>query len=190
MVITIPDRIVQEIWKPVNWYEGFYEISNLWKIKSLNYKRTWKEKILKLSISKKNYSYFNMNSKTFRIHRLVATHFIPNPENLPLVCHRIETLDKNWALYNWSDNLFWWTYSDNIKDCYSKNRRISYWKWKFWKDNPNSKKVNQYTKEWVFIKTWDSIMDAGRWLNLNFKLISACCIWIQKSSWNFIWKFY
>lgn len=35
-----------EIWKDIKGYEGLYQVSNLGRIKSLNYRRTKKEKIM------------------------------------------------------------------------------------------------------------------------------------------------
>lgn len=37
---------MKEIWKDIKGYEGLYQISNFGRIKSLNYKRTKKEKIM------------------------------------------------------------------------------------------------------------------------------------------------
>ena len=39
----------KEIWKTIKNYEGLYEVSNLGRVKSLNYRRTGKEKILIVS---------------------------------------------------------------------------------------------------------------------------------------------
>ena len=44
-----------EIWKDIEGYEGLYQISNMGRVKSLNYKRTGREKILKLGKNKKGY---------------------------------------------------------------------------------------------------------------------------------------
>ena len=46
-----------------------------------------------------------------RLNRLVAMIYIPNPDNLPLVCHR----DNN-PLNNKVENLSWGSIEDNIKD--------------------------------------------------------------------------
>mgnify|MGYP003656201962 CR=1 FL=1 len=138
-----------EIWKPIEWYEGLYEISNLARVKSLNYKNRRYESIMKLWILKWWYSYLTLCINKSRcvkyVHRLVALHFIPNPDNLPFVCHRVETFDENWALYNWVDNLFWGTHSDNMKDMHKKWRANNHLqlknplKGKFWKDHPRYK---------------------------------------------------
>ena len=79
----------EEVWKPIKDYEGLYEISNLGRVKSLNYGGTGKGKILK-------------------VHRLVAEAFIPNPGNKPCVDH-INTIKND----NRVENLRWVTYKEN-----------------------------------------------------------------------------
>lgn len=120
---------------------------------------------------------------------------IANPDNLPLVCHKDETLDEYWFLNNWVDNLFWGTPSDNMQDMSNKWRSSmhlignKYAKWKFWKDHNRSKKINQYSLEWEFIREWDSIADVQRNLNINHAHISSVCLWRRRKSGGFIWKY-
>lgn len=188
-----------EIWKPIIWYEWLYEVSNLGRIKSLNYRRSNKENILKLiridNVYLRIWLYLKSERNLFLVSRLVAIHFIPNPNNLPLVCHKKEDLDENWLLYNWANNLFWWNNSDNIKDMYSKCRSKSHFiynhpfKWKLWKNNHCSVKIKQFSKNLEFIKTWDSIIDVERELWIYSSWISRCCKWHIKSSGGFIWKY-
>lgn len=45
-----------------------------------------------------------------KVHRLVALAYIPNPNDLPIVCHK----DNN-PTNNHVDNLYWGTQSDNMK---------------------------------------------------------------------------
>lgn len=103
---------MKEEWKDVIGYEGVYQISNLGRCKRL-YKHR-KEKILKPI--KTHHGYFNysfcVNSKfkAMSIHRLVAIHFIPNPNNYPEVNHK----DANKENYS-VDNLEWCTRSYNMK---------------------------------------------------------------------------
>ena len=184
---------MEEIWKPIKDYEGLYEISSIWSVKSLHY---WREKILKLWMQDQ-YSIIllrNILRKKYRVHRLVAQAFIPNPDNLPCVLHKDETLDENWLLYNWIDNLFWWTQSDNLKDMVKKWRDKNHFqtvrhpnKWKFWKYSKSAKKANQYSLSWELIKKWYSLIDAQRELWIEW--ISKCCRGKQKTAWWFIWKF-
>ena len=67
-------------------FEGRYKISNLGNV--LNVKRY---KLRKLQLKKNNYTYVDIsknNKKSwFRVHRLVAQTFIPNPDNLPEINH-------------------------------------------------------------------------------------------------------
>lgn len=91
----------QEIWKPVDGFEDLYEVSNLGRVKSLNYHLTGKERIIKPFKNKKGYLRVNLfrngKQKKFLVHRLVATAFIPNPNNLPQVNHRDEVKTNNFV---------------------------------------------------------------------------------------------
>lgn len=187
---------MQEIWKSVEGYEGFYEVSSLGRVKSLKF---WKERILKWRISRDWHSqvslYLNWIKWWGNISRLVAMNFIPNPDNLKCACHKNETLDENGALYNWVDNLFWGTQKDNLKDMYTKWRAKNHFqfnhpfKGKFWKDHSASKPILQYTKSGEFIRKWDCMSDIQRELWINNQNISACYRWLRKSAWGFIWRY-
>lgn len=51
-----------------------------------------------------------MDGKKYKytIHRLVALHFVPNPDNLPIVLHK-----DNVKMNTYYQNLKWGTYSEN-----------------------------------------------------------------------------
>lgn len=70
---------MEEKWVSIKWYEWKYEISNLWRVKSLNYLRTKKEKILVTLKSKRWYCQVHLSRdskpKTQYIHRLVMNNF-------------------------------------------------------------------------------------------------------------------
>lgn len=63
---------MQEVWKDIKGYEGYYQVSNLGRVKSLR-----NNTILKINDVKGGYSQvglsINGKQKTKRIHRLVAT---------------------------------------------------------------------------------------------------------------------
>lgn len=182
---------MEEIWRDIQWYEWLYQISNLWIVKRNKYisycKYLWWYSRVQLHLNWKRKNYF--------IHRLVAKHFIPNPNNLPFVCHKDETLDENWMLYNWADNLFWGTHSDNMQDMYNKWRdnnifiRNHPFRWKFWKDHFNSKPINQYSKDWEFIREWDSAYIIETTISINSASIAKCCKWKRKTAWWFKWSY-
>ena len=103
---------MNEIWKPIVGYEGLYEVSNLGNVRSLNYNGTGEIKIMKPGISKNGYLqvllYINGKRKMYKVHRLVAQAFIPNPDNKPQINHKSE--DKT---LNTVDNLEWTTAKEN-----------------------------------------------------------------------------
>lgn len=186
-----------EEWKNIEWYSWVYQISNLWRVKSFKY---GKEKILKWW--KKIWWYSEVSLCNWIIHsytvsRLVAIYFIPNPFNLPLACHKDETLDENGLLYNWKDNLYWGTQSDNMKDKFKKWRANNSFQlrnprtalWKFWKYHNCSKIVYQFNKQLKLIKKWNCFSDVTRELWIANSSISRCCKWTLKSAWWYIWKF-
>jgi hypothetical protein len=69
-----------EIWKDVFNYQGIYQVSNLGNIKSLNYKKTKKEKVLISSVGSNGYLTVklckNGIAKTRTIHQLVLESFL------------------------------------------------------------------------------------------------------------------
>ena len=101
-----------EIWKDIEGYEGLYQVSNMGRVKSLDYKHTGKEKIMKLFKNKKGYLQINLSKnneqKFFTVHRLVALAFIPNQLNKPFIDHINTVKDDNRA-----DNLRWCTAKEN-----------------------------------------------------------------------------
>lgn len=114
-----------EEWKDVEGFEGFHQVSSMGRVKSLKrlVLRRWgffketKEKIMRLSPNDSGYLSVTLwNGKRFRyrVNRLVATHFIPNPENNPAVNHK-----KGIKADNRAAELEWVTHSENTKHAYS-----------------------------------------------------------------------
>lgn len=117
-----------EQWKDIPGYED-YMVSNTGNVKSIKY---GKERLLKITVDDNGYrwfiSYANGKKKKFKVGRLVATLFIPNPDNLPTVDH----LDRN-SLNDNVENLRWVTQGDNNRNRYMPNHRgesigTSFWK--------------------------------------------------------------
>lgn len=113
--------MIQEIWKDIEGYEGYYQVSNMGKVKSLprfknfrNLKVRVEGKVLNPAPRTKNYLWVSFRKdhtlKQFSIHRLVAKAFIPNLENKAEVNH----IDGN-KLNNRMDNLEWMTRVENAK---------------------------------------------------------------------------
>lgn len=135
-----------------------------------------KRKIIMKPRLDKGYVNVMLIGKNYPIHRLVAIQFIPNPENKELVNHK----DGN-KLNNHIDNLEWVTQSENIQHAYDTNLNTKY------------KSIHMYELSGKYIKTFKTIADACRELNLDYKLsgstISRCCEGKNKYAYNYIWKF-
>ena len=145
--------------RPVLWYEWLYEVSDRWRVKS--FERTIKrnnyitiyERILKPRHSPEWYCIVRLQWwKNKKIHRLVAEAFIPNLNDKRTVNHKDWIRDNNRL-----DNLEWMTFSENEIHWYRSNWRVSWLLWKKWIECKLSKKVNQYTLNWEFIKQRESL---------------------------------
>lgn len=113
---------INEEWRPVVGYEGWYEVSNYGRVRSLDRyvnakngsaelkkgvlleQRDNGKGYLRVTLSK------NGKVKQPRVHRLVAEAFIPNPDNLPEVNHK--NFDKS---DNRVENLNWCSHIQNIR---------------------------------------------------------------------------
>lgn len=112
---------MEEIWKDIPGYEGYYQVSTLGRIRDVDRVITRSDgnimtrsgKIRKLDTTTKKYPYIGLhkNNKlaTLVVHRLVARVFIPNPDNLPQINHK----DGN-KFNNHVDNLEWCTNQQNV----------------------------------------------------------------------------
>lgn len=180
----------EEIWKSIEGYPN-YEVSNLGNVRSLNYRNTNNNKLLKQldkNSYKKVFLWKNGERKCFYVHRLVAQAFILNPDNLPQINHIDEDKTNNCV-----ENLEWCTQKYNI-NYGTHNERLKQHHGKpmlgkTGKKNPNSKPIDQYTKDGDFIKSWDSTMDVQRELGINNSSISACARGNIKSAGGYIWRY-
>ena len=90
-----------------------------------------------------------------------------------LISRCLKGITKSYKKYLWR------YYSDNFPskiEEYSKNSKY--------------RKINQYNLKGEFIKTWDSMVQIEKTLDIKIHGINDCCKGILKSSGNYIWKFY
>lgn len=106
-----------EKWYPINNYQGYYEITESGKVRSLS-KRNFQNQIsqrgdrggyLSIRLSKQG------KNKTHFVHRLLAEQFIPNPTNRKFVNHKNGNKQDNSLT-----NLEWVTHQENVIDAYEQ----------------------------------------------------------------------
>ena len=139
-----------QIWKDIEGYKGHYQISNYGNVRSLK-----KDAFLMKGGYLKGYKIISLwkngTGKMFRVHRLVAAAFIPNPENKPCVDH----IDGDRA-NNHADNLRWVTVKEN------QNNPITKSKWIGKKAKPHHEKAVEQIKNGIVVNVFVSIQEAAR----------------------------
>lgn len=167
-----------EEWRDVIGFEGKYQVSNMGRVKSLDYLHTKEEKILKQFLNNR-IGYLQVKlwkegkGKTCKVHRLVAKAFLGNPSNILMINHKDECKTNNVV-----SNLEWCTNSYNQKygNCPKKIAEKL------------SKLVYQYTKDRTLIAIWQSTMECGR-QGFDGGHIAACCRGERKSHKGYIWSY-
>ena len=187
------------MWKIINSFED-YEISTDGEVKS---HKGGKEVILKGSYGSNGYYTVGLckNGKihTKSIHRLVAEHFIDNPNNYSCIDH-INGVRTD----NRSCNLRWCSHKDNSNyEIAKKNMSKAHkgkvlteeHKNKISKSNKGKpkphfeKRIDQYTIDGTYIKTWKSTMEIERSLGFIHNNISSVCKGKYKQAYGFKWKY-
>jgi len=127
-------NLILEEWRDI---EGFkhYEISNYGRVKSFSAKS--KGNLIKLKQEKVGYLRIGLiknksQRKYFRISRLVALAFIPNPDNLPIADH----IDRN-RFNNFVGNLRWATSANNNANVGLSSTNTSGYKGVHWCNTKN-----------------------------------------------------
>ena len=172
---------MKEEWRPILGYEESYAVSSIGRVKSISRKRangaTLKEKLLQPGINKYGYCSVSLCKngliKQYKIHRLVAIAFLPNPKELPLINHKNEIKNDNRV-----ENLEWcdWRYNTNYGNCINqlKSQHI----------NP----IVQMDLLGNFVTKYPSAKEAGRTLKIDYRNICKCANGRYKTCAGFVWK--
>ena len=185
---------MEEIWKSVNGYDGFYEVSNQGRVRSVNRfvmqvingvqtKCLYKGRILKFTTDNSGYPMVTLSAlgkiKTFRIHRLVADVFIENPESKKTVNH-INAIKTD----NRIENLEWATQLENnqhaINTGLGKRNTI--------KGKVRRTAISQFTLDGIWIADFNSIASASEKYGYSCCCVGRCVSGKTKTSHGFLWK--
>jgi hypothetical protein len=159
-----------EVWKDIPGFEGKYQVSNQGRVKSLRYRGSSQEQILKQRLTVYGYYDVGLEKKRYRVHRLVWEAFNgPIPEGMQI--NHIDEVKTNNALTNLSlmtpkENSNWGT----------RNERIAKWVIKLSKNNE-------------ILHFYPSISQAAKETGAKIQNISACCKGKLKSTGGYTWKF-
>ena len=152
--------------RDVKGYEGLYAVTSCGRVWSYKNK-----KFLEPSADKKGYLKVNLfkngKYKTYKVHRLVAVAYIPNPDNLPQINHKDENKTNN-CLQNleWCDSKYNNNYGTRIEKI--------------------KKPIFQYGLDGNFVREWPSAADVGKEVR---KGINNCLRGRAKSAYNYLWKY-
>lgn len=122
-------------------------------------------KTINLNMVKKNYKEY--------VHRIVATAYHPNPNNLPEVNHKDGRRENNRF-----DNLEWCTRKENVMD-YIKKGRAKYF----------SKSVLQFDKNGCLVKEYKSLAEAAKQFNGTDNNIGMVANGKGKTAFGYHWIF-
>ena len=178
---------MEEIWKTIEGFEGLYEVSNLGRVRSLDRVRkagygstaNIKGKILTPQyLNDKKYFVVSLSrnggGKHYLIHRLVATAFIDNPNNLPEVNHKDENpSNNNVSNLEWCDR----KYNNNYGTARERRSRT------------RGRIVVQYDSKGNEVARYWSAREAARQIGKSQAAISRCCLGEYKSAYGYIWKY-
>lgn len=189
---------MEEEWRDIKGWEGYYQASNLGRIRSVDRfvkdkkdsQKKIKGKIINPSMGTHGYLsislYNNGISKTYTVHKIIAITFIEPISGKNFINH----IDGN-KINNNISNLEHVTKSENHLHAYKiglqKPQRGMLGK--YGKDNYGSKPISQFAINGEFIKTYEGVRDAIR---KNISLgnhISEAANGKYKTAYGYVWKY-
>lgn len=181
-------------------YTGLYQISNLGRVKSLEKRGTngvlYKEKLIYIRTDKHGYQnvylHKNGHKTTFKVHRLVATAFIPNTKNLPVVNHKDECKTNNvWTNLEWCTMQYNTQYSARPCSDETKAKLSNRLQGRVFTDEHRKKISDSKSKKIICLETsqvFDSLKKAQEWVPKGN--ISHCLKGESKTAGGYHWMYY
>lgn len=164
-------------WEAIEGYEGIYDVSNTGLIKSYPRvgSRSSVPRLMCGGLDNHGYRVVSLckdrKVKTFRIHRLVANAFLPNPKGLREINHIDEDKTNNNVL-----NLEWCDRAYNVNYGHRTEK--------------TKKPVIQMAMDGVAIAEFDGVRSASFMFGKNaYGRISDVCLGKRKSAYGYKWRF-
>ena len=199
MKVTFCFILMEEIWKDIEGYEGYYQVSNLGRVKSCD--RTIlrsstpqkaKGKIISQELLNTGYKvvslWYKKKRKAFTVHRLVAKAFLEKVDGKDFIDH-INGIRTD----NRVNNLRWCTQIENTNFPIARSKYINANKKrvesirKF--HSEHSLEVLQLTTEGGVVKKWSSVKQASEKLGILTSGIYASCVGAKKTAGGYKWKY-
>jgi hypothetical protein len=186
-----------EKWIAIKDYESLYEVSNMGRVKALAKKIPapnsgfidYPDVIMCHGVTNGGYEYVNLSKegirKTCTVHRLVAKHFVnnPNPELFKIVDH-VKGNKKD----NRASELEWTTSSINNKRAYDLGLKTKDHLYAYRDNSSSAKEIHQFTKQGEFIKSYKSRAEASRKTGVPQGQINNTALHHQPSAGGFVWR--
>ena len=172
-----------EVWRVIVGYEGWYEVSNLARVRSVErdvistrngkqYVKHLKEKILRAAPDSDGYLqvglYKDGVKEEKKVHQLVAEAFIENLNNYTHV-HHINHINTD----NRIENLEWISKEEHDRLHADERAKVVY----------------QYTLDGLLVNVWKSAAEAARVLGFIKVDIINCCNGKQKTHKGYKWSY-
>lgn len=185
-----------EIWKEIKNYEGFYEVSNLGRVRRVDRYATFgipkdeikfhKGRILKQNLKRNGYFAIvlskNFEAKTIYVHRLVAIAFVEGQTEENNYIDHINCNKQD----NRAENLEWVSSKENSRRAKQNNLY----------NPPNRKQVRCKQLNKVFQSSYEAAEFLNKEYFGNTKLVKSiaakirsCCCGFQKNAYNFTWEY-
>lgn len=179
----------QEEWRSIP-FDSDYEVSSFGRVRSIDRQvlsgRFNNEPYLKKGMNMKvcnsnGYRVLTLKGKMYKVHRLVAMAFIPNPDNKPHINH----IDANRA-NNHYKNLEWCTPKENSVHAFGNNLVLLY----YGSDHPGAKVVQKLSVEGELICEYPTVktasMDIGLLSDMDiYTAIHRNTVTLNKYKWKY-----